>query len=260
MTTFNIKSLGCRVSQYDGDRLAEKLLSLGIERNEVSPEIFIVNGCSVTGRAAQKAHQLIRSIKRNNPEVKVVLLGEAGVGKSSIIKQYVTKSFDPDIDSSISSKYISKELEISDIDKKLKYNLWDTAGQEKYRSLAKIFYKDANVIVFVYSIDNIKSFEGLKNYWYEEVKSNCLSNVIFGVVGNKNDLYSQAQVNEQEARQWADSIGGIFQLTSAKTDSGIELLFQNLGKKFFNPDFDYKKEDEEAKKNYEMNYKIQQRF
>ena len=64
-------------------------------------------------------------------EVKVVLLGEAGVGKSSIIKQYVTKSFDPDIDSSISSKYISKELEISDIDKKLKYNLWDTAGQEK---------------------------------------------------------------------------------------------------------------------------------
>ena len=188
-------------------------------------------------------------------EVKVVLLGEAGVGKSSIIKQYVTKSFDPDIDSSISSKYISKELEISDIDKKLKYNLWDTAGQEKYRSLAKIFYKDANVIVFVYSIDNIKSFEGLKNYWYEEVKSNCLSNVIFGVVGNKNDLYSQAQVNEQEARQWADSIGGIFQLTSAKTDSGIELLFQNLGKKFFNPDFDYKKEDEEAKKNYEMKKK-----
>ena len=75
MTTFNIKSLGCRVSQYDGDRLAEKLLSLGIERNEVSPEIFIVNGCSVTGRAAQKAHQLIRSIKRNNPEVKVVLAG-----------------------------------------------------------------------------------------------------------------------------------------------------------------------------------------
>ena len=186
--------------------------------------------------------------------VKVVLLGEAGVGKTSIIHQFTYHQFDPDCISSISAQFISKTIDYQGYGA-IKYDIWDTAGQEKYRSLAKIFYKDANVIVFVYSIDNIKSFEGLKNYWYEEVKSNCLSNVIFGVVGNKNDLYSQAQVNEQEARQWADSIGGIFQLTSAKTDSGIELLFQNLGKKFFNPDFDYKKEDEEAKKNYEMKKK-----
>ena len=191
----------------------------------------------------------------STPEVKTVLLGESGVGKSSIIKQYVTHTFDPDIDSSISSKYISKEAEITDIKKNIKFNLWDTAGQEKYRSLAKIFYKDAQIIVLVYSIDNLSSFQALKDYWYKEVKNNCLSNVIFAVVGNKNDLYNNSQVKEQEALEWADSIGGIFQLTSAKSNSGIDLLFSNLAKKYFDPRYNYRKEDEEAKKNYEMKKK-----
>ena len=184
-------------------------------------------------------------------EVKVVLLGESGVGKSSIIKQYVTHTFDPDIDSSISSKYISKIVNVTDEQKKLKFNLWDTAGQEKYRSLAKIFYKDARIIILVYSINNAKSYEEMKKYWYQEVKTNGLSNAIYAVVGNKHDLYNTSQVNEKEAMEWADSIGGIFQLTSAKTNSGIDTLFQNLAKKFFDPDFNYKKEDEEAKKLYE---------
>ena len=134
----------------------------------------------------------------STPEVKTVLLGESGVGKSSIIKQYVTHTFDPDIDSSISSKYISKEAEINDIKKKIKFNLWDTAGQEKYRSLAKIFYKDAQIIILVYSINNLSSFQSLKDYWYHEVKTNGLQNAIFAVVGNKNDLYNTAQVKEKE--------------------------------------------------------------
>ena len=191
----------------------------------------------------------------STPEVKTVLLGESGVGKSSIIKQYVTHTFDPDIDSSISSKYISKEAEINDIKKKIKFNLWDTAGQEKYRSLAKIFYKDAQIIILVYSINNLSSFQSLKDYWYHEVKTNGLPNAIFAVVGNKNDLYNTAQVKEKDAMDWADSIGAIFQLTSAKSNSGIDLLFSNLAKKFFDPEYDYRREDEEAKKIYEMKKK-----
>ena len=188
-------------------------------------------------------------------ELKVVLLGESGVGKSSIIKQYVTHTFDPEIHSSISSKYISKEVKIEDINKGVKFNLWDTAGQEKYRSLAKIFYKDALIIVFVYSVDDRESFDTLKDYWYKEVKNNCLSNVIFGVIGNKNDLYNISKIKDEEAIEWADSIGAIFQSTSAKSNSGIDLLFFNLAKKFFDPSYNYKKNDEEAKKLYEKKKK-----
>ena len=191
----------------------------------------------------------------SSSEVKVVLLGESGVGKSSIIKQFTAHSFDPDIDPSISSKYTAKEYEIKDINKKIKFNLWDTAGQEKYRSLVKIFYKDARIIIFVYNIESQSSFENLKEYWYEEVKNNCLSNVIFAVVGNKIDLYEKCQVKEEVARQWADSINAIFQLTSAKSNAGIDLLFENIAKKFFDPNYNYKKEDDEAKLNYEKKKK-----
>ena len=126
-------------------------------------------------------------------ELNVVLFGESGVGKSSIIKQYITHTFAPYIHISISSKYISKEVKIDDINKRIKFNLWDTAVQEKYRSLAKIFYKDAFFIVFVYSVDDRESFDSLKDYWYNEVKDNSLSNVISGVIGNKNDLYNISQ-------------------------------------------------------------------
>lgn len=191
-------------------------------------------------------------------DVKVVLLGESGVGKSSIIKRFVTQIFDPDIDPSISSKVSPKEIKIIDIKKKIKFNIWDTAGQEKYRSLAKIFYKDAPIIIFVYNITSKESFDYLKNYWYNQVKESSIKNVIFGVVGNKSDLYQNSDVDEKEARDWADSINAIFQLTSAKSNSGIDVLFQNLAKKYFDPKYDYKKEDNEAKEDYVKRKKEQE--
>ena len=191
------------------------------------------------------------------PELKVVLLGESGVGKSSIIKRFVSHTFDPDLISSISSKVTSHDVEVKGTDKKIRFNLWDTAGQEKYRSTAKIFYKDAKIIILVYNIINKESFEALREYWYGEVNTNVISKVIYAVVGNKCDLYNDSQVPSAEAEQWADSINAIFQLTSAKTNSGVDLLFENLAKKYFDPDFNYKKGDEEDKKNYEQK-KIEQ--
>ena len=75
MTTFYIRSLGCKVSQYDGERIAEKLREYGLEESETRPELYILNGCSVTGRASQKVRQIIRSVKRNNSLTKIVLAG-----------------------------------------------------------------------------------------------------------------------------------------------------------------------------------------
>ena len=187
----------------------------------------------------------------NCVDAKVVLVGESGVGKTSIIKQFTAHSFDPDCQASISSQFSSKVVNINDTKKAIRFDLWDTAGQEKYRSLAKIFYKDARIIIFVYEITNKKSFEGLQNYWYQQVNSSCLPNVIFALVGNKNDLYNIAEVNEDEAMKWADSIGAIFQTTSALSNTGIDVLFQLVGKKFLNPNFDYKSEEDLKKQQYE---------
>ena len=187
----------------------------------------------------------------NCVDAKVVLVGESGVGKTSIIKQFTAHNFDPDCQASISSQFSSKVVNINDTKKAIRFDLWDTAGQEKYRSLAKIFYKDARIIMFVYEITSKKSFEGLQNYWYQQVNSCCLPNVIFALVGNKSDLYNNSEVEEKEASDWADSIGAIFQTTSALSNTGIDVLFDNVGKKFLNPDFNYKKDEDQKKQAYE---------
>ena len=107
----------------------------------------------------------------NDPEsVKVVLIGESGVGKTSIISKFTTNVFDPQCPPSLNSQFITKTLEFPVYNKSIKFDIWDTVGQEKYRSLAKIFYRDAKVIIFVYDITSeptfnaIKKLFGLKKY------------------------------------------------------------------------------------------------
>ena len=183
--------------------------------------------------------------------IKVVLLGEAGVGKTCIIKQFVEKKFDLNTMSSLSALFVSKSIEYVDFGKTLKFDIWDTVGQERFRSIAKIFYKDAQVIIFVYDITSQKTFDALNNFWYNEVKNNSSTNPVFAVVGNKNDLYQNKQeVDPLDAKDFAKKLGGIFQLTSAKSGDGIALLFDNIGKKILKPSFQYDEKDKIAKENF----------
>ena len=184
-------------------------------------------------------------------QVKVVLLGESGVGKTSIIAQFTSGKFDPDCVTSLSAQFISKTIEFENLQKAIKFDIWDTAGQEKYRALAKIFYKDAKVIILVYDITDQKSFDELKNYWYEMVNSNADKDAMIAIVANKNDLYDNAQISQEEGLAYAKSIGAIFQSTSAKSDSGINTLFDNIGQKYFNPDFDWTAADTKDQQEYE---------
>ena len=189
----------------------------------------------------------------SSPEtVKVVLLGEAGVGKTCIISQFISGVFDPDTISSLSAQFISKTIEFKDINKIIKFDIWDTAGQEKFRALAKIFYKDAKVICLVYDITSHKSFEALKEFWYEQqTKLNVDGDPIYAVVANKNDLYESQQVNEEEAKEFAKSINAIYQSTSAKSNSGIATLFDNIGHRFFDPNFNTNEIESKEKQEYE---------
>jgi len=172
--------------------------------------------------------------------VKVVLLGESGVGKTSIIKQYTEKVYNPKVKPSITAQFVSKNLSFPDYNKNLKFDIWDTVGQEKYRSMSKIFYKDAKIIIFVYDITDLSSFEAIKDYWYKEAYNNGESEPVFGVVANKSDLYENEKVSKKDGQAFADEINGIFQSTTALSQEGINLLFENLGKVFIDPKFDYK--------------------
>jgi small GTP-binding protein len=183
--------------------------------------------------------------------VKVVLLGESGVGKTSIISQFTSNQFNPRVPTSVSAKFVSKTIEFPQYNRIIKFDIWDTVGQEKYRSLAKIFYKDAKIIIFVYDVTREFSFEALKDFWYKETQNNADNDPILALVGNKIDLYEQQKVDNNDGKVFADEIKAIFQTTSALSNSGIKNLFDNLGKKLINPDYNYKLGDQQAKEDYD---------
>ena len=181
---------------------------------------------------------------------KVVLLGESGVGKTCIIAQFTNGKFDANTVTSLTAQFIRKTMEFAD-DKRIIFDIWDTAGQEKYRSLAKIFYKDAKAIVLVYDITSKDSFVQMKEYWYEQIKQQGNKDVIIAVAANKGDLYEKRVISNEEGEEFAKQIGAIFATTSAKDDSGILELFQNLGRKIMDPTYDASAVAKKQKSDYE---------
>jgi small GTP-binding protein len=162
---------------------------------------------------------------------KIVLIGESGVGKTSIISQFIHKIFQDDIQPSMGGTFTSKSLLFED-GKVLRLDIWDTAGQEKYRALTQMFYKDANAAVLVYDITRKDSFEELTKYWFDKIKENSSSDIILFLAANKSDLVEKEEVNEEEARKYAKEINADFCSISAKNSIGIDDLFIQITKKY----------------------------
>ena len=164
---------------------------------------------------------------------KVVLIGNSGVGKTSIINQYITNVFNEEQLTTTGATYSTKKLFIESKNKTISFEIWDTAGQEKYRSLTKMFYKDSSIVIMVYDITNEESFNDIKNYWFEEVINNINENVIMAIVGNKNDLIENEKVNEEEVKNFANEKGMHYAFISAKMKNGIDELFKDIGNKYY---------------------------
>ena len=167
----------------------------------------------------------------NSQPVKIVLIGESGVGKTSIIYQFVDNIFQQEQQSTIGGTFASKKVKC-DNGKILRLEIWDTAGQERYRSVAKMFYKDANAAILVYDITSKTSFEGLQNYWIPQVKDSSPENIILIIAANKMDLFEREQVDEADAKKYAKEVKASFVPTSAKDSSGINKIFLEIAKKY----------------------------
>ena len=181
---------------------------------------------------------------------KVVLLGESGVGKTSIITRYVNNYFEDNSLTTNGATSTYKTIYLEQYNKSIKFEIWDTAGQERYRSLTKIFYKNASVAILCYDITKKNSFNEIKNYWFNQVKNNSPNDIVIAIAANKSDLYESEEVNEEEAINYAKSVGVIFFETSAMNSSGIDDLFNAIGDKFI--DSKYCNEDKLKKNKFKL--------
>ena len=200
---------------------------------------------------------------------KVVLIGETFVGKTSIIERYVVNTFTEIKSASSGANFAIKRIKFEEYNQNIKFEIWDTAGMEKYRSLAKIYFKDAAACIFIYDITRKETFNELKQFWVNEIKNSVSSdmskiiifnfNIVYAIVGNKSDDYENELVNDTEAKELAKKINAIFQRVSAKKGKGIDELFRLIGKNFLNRELKISNNStKEEMINYNQHIKIQE--
>ncbi len=174
-------------------------------------------------------------IKNNQDSIhcKTILVGDSGVGKTTIIGRYINK-YNPNEKATIGASFTNKSEKVDGKD--IIFEIWDTAGQERFRSINSIFYQDAYICIMVYDITNKTSFDSLKEYWYDAVKKDASENIIFHVAGNKIDLFEDEQVERNDVKEYCDTIDSDYSFISATENTYIDDLFQKIGKKFINSD------------------------
>ena len=163
----------------------------------------------------------------NQNKIKIILLGNEAVGKTALINAYEDKAFSEVTTSTIGSGFIQKKVKINE--KEYIVQLWDTAGQEKFRSVSKIYFKDSDIVIFVYDITNENSFNDLREFWIGYVKDLIGNDKVFGIASNKIDLFENKKVEKEEGEKFAEDNGALFCETSAKEDpKGFQKFVNDL--------------------------------
>ena len=185
----------------------------------------------------------------NVQHFKIIFLGDQYVGKSSILNRFYQDKFEPDYQATIGLDFHSKNVEIKGT--AIRLLLYDTAGQEKFKSLIPMYIRDANIIIVVYDITNKDSFIHTE-HWVNETKDLKRDDAIFVLVGNKIDLEDKRTVTSKEAENFANEKGFLFHEVSAKTGEEVQelftsVIFPEMAKKYTIGD-----EDEEGKNEQEI--------
>nr|CAI39313.1 rab_C20 [Paramecium tetraurelia] len=181
--------------------------------------------CCEDNKTNIKEQQL--QLKQEQKNIKIVVLGDSGVGKTSLIQRFCFDTLSEKEQTTLGVAYQSAQIVIKG--SVLKLHIWDTAGSERYRSLAQLCYRDANAAILVYNITSRQSFEQVY-YWEKELLERCTSifEIIIGLAGNKSDLNQERAVFKNEAQIYAKQQDFVFYETSSKTGEGIQMLFTEV--------------------------------
>jgi small GTP-binding protein len=162
-------------------------------------------------------------------EVKVVVLGDTGVGKSSLVLKFATGNFKPYSESTIGASFMSKIIQTRS-GGSVKFQIWDTAGQEKYRSLAPMYYRGAAAAIVVYDITRADTFKTLRS-WVDELRAQGPKDIAIAVAGNKADMSDAREIDTKTGKEFAEEIGAIFMETSAKDSLNVDEVFVGIAAK-----------------------------
>jgi small GTP-binding protein len=170
---------------------------------------------------------------------KMIVIGDPGVGKSCLTGRAIKDKFDGEYAPTIGFEFLTYTVKIED--KIIKLQVWDTCGQEMYRSLITNFYRNASLAMMVYSIDSRESFIHI-NTWLKEIRLQSHPDVKIILIGNKNDLEDKRQVTFEEAKKYKEENQLLcFEETSAKTGINAKKVFTEAAKILFDEHLKYKK-------------------
>ena len=188
--------------------------------------------------------------EQNMIHLKVILVGDSGVGKTNLINVATNGEFNDLEKITTIASYVVKEIEVDGVN--FRVNLWDTIGQEKMRSITKLFFVDSKIVFIVYDITNRVTFQSL-NYWLDQVRDTLdLDKIVIGICGNKSDLAENEEVKKDECKQFAENIGVKWSYTSAKNDKeGFLQFLKDLIREYMKKN--EIKSDENEKLNIEYN-------
>ncbi|CAG9327896.1 unnamed protein product [Blepharisma stoltei] len=159
---------------------------------------------------------------------KILIIGDSSVGKTSVLLRFVDDMYSPEFQTTIGVDFKIANLNVNG--KVIKLQLWDTAGQDRFRNIVASYYRGAQGIMLMYDITNPTSFQNITR-WHEEAQGYLQSSVPKLLIGNKSDLSHQRQVKQDEAQQLAERLGMDYIETSAKSSQNVKQAFENMSKK-----------------------------